>query len=278
MKIHRQITTSIIAAGALLLGGAAQIQAQTNLVVATFNTGTQGQPTGGSWMGYNMSVPYGAGTIVWDGNVFDAADGSTGSAYITANFSGANNTDVLVSFGPGYNNWYYENGQNCPGFLTGTADFSQYHAVQFDILYDTNSALTIGQFNTGSNWPASYLNPGFGLDYMATNSYYTHGVNVQMFTGSGGNTVFLGTFQIPTAASNGWQTVTMPYSDALGGLSSGAGLWFQGAFGGGGQINGGPYNASFWIDNVVLLANPVSNPPPKVNIARTVQGLNLFTG
>ncbi len=267
-----------MAAGALLLAGSADIQAQTNIVVAAFPTGTQGQPTGGSYQGYNMSVPYGAGTIVWDGVTFDAADGSTGSAYITANFSGANNTDVLVSMGPGYNNWYYENGQNCPGFLTGTADFSQYHAVQFDILYDTNSALTIGQFNTGSNWPSSYLNAGLGPDYMATNSYFTDGVNVEMFTGSGGTTVFLGTFKIPTSASNGWQTVTMPYSDTIGGLSSGAGLWFQGSFGGGSGINGGPYNASFWIDNVVLVANAVSNPPPKVSIAPAVQGLNLFTG
>ena len=279
MKIHRHITTSILAAGALLLAGQAQIQAQSNLVVATFNTGVQGQPTGGSYQGYNMSVPYGAGTIVWDGITFDAADGSTGSAYITANFSGANNTDVLVSMGPGYNNWYYENGQNCPGFLSGTADFSQYHAVQFDILYDTNSTLTIGQFNTGQNWPASYLNAGLGSNYMATNSsYYTAGVNVLMFSGSGGNNTYLGTFQIPTAASNGWQTVTMPYSDTIGGLSTAAGLWFQGAFGGGSGINGGPYSASFWIDNVVLVANPTSNPPPKVSIAPVVKGLNLFTG
>jgi len=163
-------------------------------------------------------------------------------------------------------------------FLSGTADFSQYHAVQFDILYDTNSALTIGQFNTGSNWPSSYLNAGLGSDYMATNSYYTHGVNVEMFTGSGGATVFLGTVQIPTSASNGWQTVTMPYSDSIGGLSSGAGLWFQGSFGGGSGITNGPYQASFWIDNVVLLPNPVSNPPPKVSIAPALQGLNLFTG
>ena len=277
MKIHRFIKTVMLTAGAWLLASSAQIQAQSNLVVATFNTGVQGQPTGGSYQGYNMSVPYGAGTIVWDGVTFDAADGSTGSAYITANFSAANNTDVLVSMGPGYNNWFFENGQNCTGFLTGTADFSQYHAVQFDILWDTNSALTIDQFNTGNNWPASYLMGGEGSNYMATNSYYTDGVNVDLFTGSGGGNVQLGTFQVPANASNGWQTVTMPYSDTLAGISSGAGLWFQGSFGGGAGINGGPYTGAFWIDNVVLVANMTIAPPPKLSISRAVQGLNLFT-
>ena len=106
MKLHRHIKSGILAAAALALAcSVSRVQATPNIVVAAFNTGTQGQPTGGSYQGYNMSVPYGAGTIVWDGVTFDAADGSTGAAYITAKFSNANNTDVLVSMGPGYNNW-----------------------------------------------------------------------------------------------------------------------------------------------------------------------------
>src|SRR5271166_2243795 len=112
MKIHRQIQSAILAACALLLAGSIHLQAQPNIPVGLFNTGTQGMPTGGSWQGYNMSVPYGVGTIVWDGVTYDAADGSTGSAYITANFESANNTELLVSFGPGYNNWFHEDGQN----------------------------------------------------------------------------------------------------------------------------------------------------------------------
>ena len=70
---------------------------------------------------------------------------------------------------PGYNNWFFEGASgSCP---SGTVDFTQYHAVQFDILWDTNSTLTINQFNTGSNWPASYVGTG-DSNYMATNSGY----------------------------------------------------------------------------------------------------------
>jgi hypothetical protein len=280
MKIHRYTTTVILAAGALWLSAPTQLKAQSNFVVAAFATGTQGENsttdmTGGQYAGDCLTIPYGAGNITWDGITYDSADGSTGSAYITAEFSGANNTDLLVSMAPGYNNWYFEGSSaSCP---SGTVDFTKYHAVQFDILWDTNSTLTIDQFNTGNNWPLSYLNGGEGSNYMATNSYYTDGVNVDLFTGAGGNNVYLGTFQVPDSASNGWQTVTMSYSDSLSGISSGAGLWFQGSFGGGPGINGGPYTAAFWIDNLVLVANTVVTPPPSLGIAPAVQGLNLFT-
>jgi len=280
MKKHHHSTSVILAAAALVLAGAAQLQATPNFVVAAFATGTQGQPNGGQYSGDDISVPYGAGTIVWDGVTYDTADGSTGAAYITANFSSANNTDVLVSMGPGYNNWYYEgDSASCP---TGTVDFTQYHAVQFDILYDTNSALTISQFNTGNNWPTNYLTAAAlasgGSNYMATKGgYYTAGVNVDLFTGANGANVYLGTFQIPTNAASGWQTVTMPYSDTLSGITSGAGLWFQGSFGGGSGINGGPYNASFWIDNVVLVGNVTVAAPPTLALpTKSVPGLNVF--
>jgi hypothetical protein len=279
MKIHTYITKGVLVGAVLLCAGLTRLQATTNFTVAAFATGTQGENnsqdgSNGQYNGDDLSVPYGAGTIAWDGIVFDAADGSTGSAHITANFSGADNTDLLVSMAPGYNNWFFEGSSgSCP---TGTVDFTQYHAVQFDILWDTNSTLTIDQFNTGNNWPTNYLVPSGGTNYMATNSYYTFGVNVDLFTGSGGANVQLGTFQIPANAASGWQTVTMPYSDSTPGISSGAGLWFQGSFGAGTNINGGPYTASFWIDNLVLVGNVTIAPPPTMHISRAAQGLNLF--
>ena len=264
-----------------MAGSTVQLHATPNFTVAAFATGTQGENNSqdgsyGQYAGDNLSVPYGVGTIAWDGITYDAADGSTGSALITANFESANNTELLVSMAPGYNNWYYEGGSaSCP---TGTVDFTQYHAVQFDILWNTNSQLTIDQFNTGNNWPSNLLIPGVGSNYMATNSYYTAGVNVEMFTGSGGNTVYLGTFQVPEAAATGWQTVIMPYSDTLANLGPGAGLWFQGSFGGGAGLNGGgPVSASFWIDNVTLVGNVTISGPPTVSppVAATA-GLNIF--
>ena len=290
MKINSYITTGILAAGVLLLSGSAQLMATTNFTVAAFATGTQGENnsqdnTFGQYNGNDLSVPYGAGTITWDGITFDAADGSTGAAHITANFYNAaeqttlnngDNNDILVSMAPGYNNWFFEGASgSCP---SGTVDFSQYHAVQFDILWDTNSSLTIDQFNTGSNWPASYLIAGVGSNYMATNNtYYTAGINLELFTGVNGNSTFLGTFQIPEAAATGWQTVTVPYSDTLANINAGAGIWFQGSFGGGAGVNGGPYSAAFWIDNLVLVGNPTIAQPPTMKIGPAAPGLNLFT-
>lgn len=280
MKKHTHLSSRLMVAALALACSGAQVQATPNFVVAAFATGTQGENnsqdnTYGQYNGDNLSVPYGAGTIAWDGITFDAADGSTGSAHITANFSSANNTDLLVSMAPGYNNWYYEGPSgSCP---TGTVDFTQYHAVQFDVLWDTNSSLTIEQFNTGNNWPTNYFYPGEGSNFMTTNSYYTAGVNVEMFTGSGGTVVYLGTFQIPTNADKGWVTVTMPYSDSLSGISSGAGLWFQGSFGAGAGINGGPYSAAFWIDNLQLVGNQtVSGPPTVAPLTKATAGLNIF--
>ena len=282
MKINRKITSGILAAGVLLLAGSAQLQAVPNLIVAAFATGTQGENNSqdgsyGQYNGDNLSVPYGAGTIAWDGITFDAADGSTGSAHITANFSSANNTDVLVSMAPGYNNWYYEGGSGVTGWSTGTVDGTQYHAVQFDILWDTNSTLTISQFNTGDGWPTSdFSNPGVGPNYMATNSYYTGGANVEFFTGSGGNATYIANFQIPAAAATGWQTVTVPYSDTLSGISSVAGIWFAGYFGGGGELVGNQ-TAAFWIDNLQLIGNVTVSPPPTVNPpTKATPGLKFF--
>jgi hypothetical protein len=280
MKNHRHIAPGLLITTLALACSSAQVQAVPDFTVAAFATGTQGENNSqdgsyGQWAGDNLSVPYGAGTIAWDGITFDAADGSTGSAHITANFSAANNTDLLVSMAPGYNNWYYEGSSaSCP---TGTVDFTQYHAVQFDILWDTNSTLTIDQFNTGNNWPSNYLNPGEGSNYMATNSYFTDGVNVSLFTGSGGTTAFLGNFKVPANAASGWQTVTVPYSDTLPGITSGAGLWFSGYFGGGSGINGGPYSASFWIDNLHLVGNQTVSAPPTVSgPTSATPGLNIF--
>lgn len=279
MKINSLITSRILVAG-LILAASATLQATPNFVVAAFATGTQGEnsQTDGTYGQYNgdcLEVGYGAGTITWDGTHFDAADGSTGSAYITATFGAANNTEDYIMMGPGYNNWYFEGDSgSCP---TGTVDGTQYHALQFDILYDTNSALTLQEFNTGDGWPTNYfVDPAVGPNYMATNSYYTAGLNVLFFTGSGGGTVGIGSFQVPAGAATSWQTVTIPYSDGIAGLGPVAGVIFDGYFGGGGELVGN-YNASFWIDNLQLIGNATLSPPPTMYPPTTATpGLNIF--
>jgi hypothetical protein len=284
MKIQKYIP-GILTAAALLATASVYGQANTPLLIysSAVNTGGteggqaqqyigSGAPGSG---GADLSVPYGNGTIVWDNTETDPANDGGGSMLMTANFSdvsanGGNNF-ILDSVGFDYDNWYYGG--------SGTADFSQYNAVQFDVLYNTNSMLNITQFNTGSNWNAAAW---FGAptnaypDYMATNSYY-NGINIDMFTGSGGATAYLGNFQIPAGAASGWQTVTVPYSDTISGLTTVAGLWFQGSFGGQSAILPGTnISASFWVDNVYLLPNGAPPPPPTVSISKPAPGLAVF--
>lgn len=261
MKIQKDITTGILAAAALLLAGSVQLQA-LNYTVAAFATGTQGENsqtdgTGGQYNGDCLEIPYGNGTIWWDGITFDSALGSTGSAYLDTIFNTSDNIALLASVAPGYNNLYYEGPSGaCP---TGTIDFTQYSAVQFEILWDTTSTLNIDQYNTGLNWPGE--TSGFNADVTA-------GVEVDMFTGSGGEMVELGTFLIPDSAAAGWQTVTMPYPDTIPGMNAGAGLCFQKYCGNYAALQN-THNGGFWIDPVILVGNAA--PPPTL-IGVTIQG------
>jgi len=308
MKIQRYITTGILASAALMLAGSAQLQATPNLVVAAFATGTQYENSGGNESAYQTIAPglggdgtggqnpgdclegtYPAnGTIWWDGITYDAADGSTGSAYLNAIFNynnwpaGNYNWPLLESIAPGYNNWYYA-GPNNPGTAwnaTGTVDGTQYHAVQFDIKWDTTSLLSIDQFNSGSNWNTSWFLYGISDPNEMADNGYSQGVSIYAFTGSGGNWTFLTNFNIPDSAATGWQTVTVNYSDTLP-ITTVAGLVF------GKEINAPwplpmqpvatPINGGFWLDNVMLLGN--ATPPPAVKMSRPVPatpGLAIF--
>lgn len=273
MKIIRHSISAVLTA-TLLLTGSARLQAVPNFTVAAFATGTQGENNpGGQYNGDCLSVGYGNGTIWWDGNTFDAADGSTGSGYLTCTFNNSDNTEAYLMIGPGYNNWYYEGDSgSCP---TGTVDGTQYHALQFDILWDTNSGLTPAEFNTGNGWPTSYFVEGAGPDYMTTNSYYT-GLDVSFFTGSGGNSVQIGTLTVPVSAATGWQTVSIPYSDTLAGLGPVAGVLFSGYFGAGGGL-AQSVSGAFWVDNMQLIGNQTVSAPPTLNPPTpATPGLNIF--
>ncbi len=271
MKIQKYIMTRILAAGALLLAGSAQLRAMAigNLTIAAFATGVQGEnDPGGQYNGDCLEIPYGNGTIWWDGITFDSAQNSTGSAYLDTIFNTSDGIALLASIGPGFNDLWYEGPCGVPGWtLLGTVDFSQYLAIQFEILWDTTSTLSIDQYNTGLNWPGE--TSGFNADVTA-------GVEVDMFTGSGGGMVELGTFLIPDSAATNWQTVTIPINESLPGLTAGAGVCFQKYCGNYAALQS-THNGGFWVDPVILVGNAAPPPSMSAPIA-AVPGLNIFNG
>src|SRR6516164_6502504 len=90
-----------LAVAALLLGGASLAVAQTtdtNLNVFDSSINTEGTtPKGGQSL-------WGVGTILWDNS--QLYPGTTGSAYISAGFSSAQDTPIIdcICFPP-YDNW-----------------------------------------------------------------------------------------------------------------------------------------------------------------------------
>jgi hypothetical protein len=283
MKIKKYIMTGILATGALLLASSAHLQALPNLTIAEFATGTQGENsvqdgTYGQYVGDCLQVPYGVGTIGWDGTQFapglnNLGAANTGSAYLNTIFNNSGNNWLIATVAPGYNNWYNASGNGVAGWSTGTADFTQYTAVQFDILWDNTSTLSIDQYNTGTGWNPAWLYDGNTSG--ASTGYYNQGIQIMAINGHGVQT-YLGNVLIPDSAASGWQTVTMPYSDTLAGIGASAGLWFNKQGGGYGDIQT-QVNGAFWIDNVILLAPVVVAPPPTMTPPVTaIPGLNIF--
>ncbi|MGP8198117.1 MAG: hypothetical protein ACLQU4_01280 [Limisphaerales bacterium] len=276
MKKQKFIMTGILAAGGLLLAGALQLQAQ-NLLIYSSSVNTGGTEGGAAqqWVGSgapgtggaNLYTLYDNGLLTWDSTETDPASDGGGSVYVTAPFSSALccGKPIMSGINFDYDNWYY-NGN-------GTVDFSQYNAVQFDILWDTaNSNLGVDQFNTLDNWPLADL-PGWNSDpnYLAEQGC-TPGLEIDLDSGSGGGMTYLGNFNIPDSCSNGWVQVTVPYSPAVGG--PGVGISFQKWLSANWAITG-TVTFHFWIDNVYVLPAP-SGPPTMAGMTPAIPGEAIY--
>jgi hypothetical protein len=240
-----------LAVAALLLGGASLAVAQTtdtNLNVFDSSINTEGTtPKGGQSL-------WGVGTILWDNS--QLYPGTTGSAYISAGFSSAQDTPIIdcICFPP-YDNWYW-NGN-------GNVDISQYSAIQFQLLWDTNnSSMSIDQFNDLSTYQASLAGS-------------VQGIEIQYTVGSG----IVGTIaatNIPDAASNGWVTITIPVPPTISPSAGFCGIALHKWMKNNGSLVGSP-TAYFWISNVRLLGTAAPPPPPIVKApAKPTSGLNIY--
>jgi len=262
MKSLKKYASLGMAALVLACANLASAQAQiliTN-VINNFATGTQGsQPTGcGFW--------YGSGTAGWDGTEFTA--GSSGSLYIQTIFSTNSDTPCTEYVClPGDNLWWSGNGTFTP---------SSYQTLQFDIKWDTNSVLTIPQFNNPSTVPANLLQSWAPYGYLSGS---IQGLEVDFAYQGNGSTTFLIDTNIPTAASNGWVHISIPINPALPNIDPSVGIMFKKWLNQNwGMMDGSTATANFWVDNVILVGTAAPPPPPKLSPpVKAVQGLNVFS-
>jgi hypothetical protein len=258
MKKQMQLKHALTLA-ACVLGGIISSQAQTTTItVNSFDSGTPGvpPPSTGIW--------YGSSAIAYD--TPDNTGNGGGSLYISATFSSGSDTPMTdyICFPPYDNLWYNGNPAGVP--------LTQYKAVQFDILWDNTSSLTIDQFNSLSPWPAAYLQSWAPTTYLSGS---IGGLEVDAAgLGSPGPTI--GNVNIPAAASNGWVTVQVPVNQANSSLDGAAGIYFHKWINQQWGISGS-YTANFWIDNVEFIGSAATPPPTMQSLYKPSPGLNIFS-
>jgi hypothetical protein len=250
-------TMKVLAGAALVLACSGPLHAQTaNLVLDNFSSGSQWA----QWYGYD--------TFVYAPGVDDGISGDTGSEYITDNISLGGNVMTLGDVLGG--NLYYFGG--------GSVDFSKYQAIQFDILWDTTSGLTIDQFNTGTNWQSSLFNSPEPQNWVASQGYI-NGIDLLIESSTNpNNDPDLGSQNIPKNAAFGWQTMSYPIPLAdSGGITASEGVVFKKWASPNATNIASTATGAYWIDNLVLIGN--TNPIPNPTLAAPVKpipGLNIF--
>ncbi len=229
-------------------------------IVNAFDPSYQGQ------LNYEGTVPLGCGvwfggsTVVWD-DTMDSTGNGGGSMYVTASFNSGIYTPIIADYicFPPWDNEWYNGGEN--------VDLSQYlySAVQFDILWDNTSSLTIDEFNDLSLVQSGLSGSTPGLEIE----------NVYGSSPSNGN-VPLGNITIPEAAARNWVTVTLPINQALPNLAGTSGILLWKWVNNEGDLPGST-TANFWIDNVKFVEGlPAPPPPPTLNPpTKPTPGLNV---
>ena len=216
--------------------------------------------------GNNIGAWYGYCTPVYDTGTSDAGD--AGSAYFSNNLSAG--TYQLAAFD------CFDAGN--PWYITTPVDFAEYTAIQFDVLWDTRSGLTIDQWNTGTNFQGSLFSPPGSepQNYLATNGFIT-GMDIEICANGDNTDTDLGSIQIPNSAAFGWQTITIPLPPSVvGDITEGNGIIFTKWTGDGAPSLSTLCSWAFWLDNIVLVGGPSPPPPTLAPPIAAVPGLNIF--
>ena len=266
------IKTSLVpvsAAALLLCACQAQAQVPITNIINTFDVA----PGSGNEIG----MEWGPGTWYWDSTNGNPA----GAAHYTASWDPSSDTP-LVGFAceVGGNPWYEPN----------PITVSDYTNLQFDIKWDTNSEITIDEFNDVSTWPYSLTNSRSG-GQSVFQSYATgggsnlvaggniNGLEVTLCGAGGQAAPTIANINVPAAAATGWAHVNIPINQAQANIDGASGIVFH-------KWTADTYTlrtnvtASFWIDNVMLTGSAAPPPPPTLSdLQPATDGLNcLATG
>jgi hypothetical protein len=262
-KQHFSRTMTVLAGAVLVLAFQDRVQAVPDLVWDNFATGGNL----GNWYGYNTPV-YAAGTD-------DAGD--AGSAY----------TVVQPSLGGNIMTWFdgYDGGN--PWYVPKPIDFSQYTALNFDILWDTTSTLTIDQWNTGTNWQSALFTTAEPQNWVANNGWIG-GIDIQLadsggyangWNGSGSQgTHDLNSVNVPKNAGAGWQTISIPLNAGnVGSANSESCIIFK-KWAAGTSVApvASTATAKFWIDNIIIKGGTIAPPPTVLSPVPAIEGLNVI--
>lgn len=247
-------------------GGLASAQVPITNIINTFDTA----PSSGNGIGHE----WGPGNATWD----SATGNPAGAELITATFDPSSDTP-LVAFAcePGGNPWYVQTPIN----------FSAYTNLEFDILWDNTSDITIDEFNDVSTWPLSLTNSAsanqsvfqsWASQGQLAAGGVTGGVEITLCGGPGGQSApTIIVTNIPAAASNGWVHMGIKINQAQSQIDGVSGIVFHKWCANTWTLVT-PVNARFWIDNVELKGTTLPPPPPKLsNPIKAVQGLNTFS-
>jgi hypothetical protein len=247
MKIHRHITSGLLAAVLALAGSASQTQAQTiitNTFTFTFGTGGATSPFNSTWI-YWYNSP--------GGNTPILCDPTTGTNNPTpgANTSGNGSLEVISPLAGGTQNIFFG---TFASKINNAYDFSieantlLYSSVSFDILVAPNTPLSANT-NYG-NIQVGFINSGYSYEQITT-----------------------GSVTIPASASSNWYHISVPIDQTQGfGSVPGIALTLN-------SYGGYPeFTMTNWIANISIngATAPPPGPPSMTPPQDAIIGLNLI--
>jgi len=237
---------AVLGAALAWASGTARAQVTTNFF--TFSGSADGLTYPGGW------------ALQGDGSGYDPAVDNTGDGGGSYNFyqdlSAGDQLDIW-SYWLGNNGWPYIWNSSSNANVLDYVDMTIYTNISFDVLWDTaNSTISIADFNDEA---FAGGNGDWGMEFVCVD-------------GSGQTWVNVKTFQIPAAASSGWQHVNIPIPTGLS-IDQTVGFAFK-------KWTGSGYTgiASWWIDNIAAERpgappqSPTLSPPAPVG----AQGLNIY--
>jgi len=264
MKDLRVRTRTVTGVAALLLGvvNLAQADVAVTNVINSFDADS------------GIGREWGPSAAVWDSTTGSPA----GAELVTVTWDPGSDTPCTA---------YACTGGGNPWYTPVPINFSQYKTLEFDLLYDNTSDITISEFNDVSTWPATLTNSASanasvfqswanGGSALAAGGSIG-GLEVDLCGGPGGQMApFIINTNIPAAASNGWVHIVIPINQAASQIDGVSGIVFH-KWCADTWTLATPVSARFWVDNIVLKGTAAPPPPPKLSpLTKASRGLNVF--